>query len=732
MLKSGLPIAAFVLMATSAVAQDQAAKPTTPEAAKPDPNGTVTVTGTKPQTQNKIDRRVHDVKDDPQAKTGTAADVLNNVPSVNVDSDGNVSLRGQGNVQVLLNGKATSQLQGDARAATLQSMSADDIDSVEVITNPSAQFRADGAGGIINIVTKRNRKPGKTGALITNYGSNGRYNASLSGSVNTGKWVASGNVSVRKDGRTFRSQSDLQRLGPTGTVLSTSRDDMRGSGHRDSVSGQGTLEFNPDEATTLSLNGSVASRNTGGSALDHLINNAASGAPLSDYVRTTLSNGTQKDAQGRLTYDHRGPKGGESLKIEMRASTTHTNRTQNDDSAFSFPVQPDLVDQILTRNQTDLAVLAIDSVEPIGDTQLLSTGLDIESQKDSFDNRQTPNSGFSNLFRVSQGFSAAYATYQMPLGKWTGLFGLRYEDVNLGLNQVTSAQFSRNHYDRLMPSLHLSYPLSDKSKMKFSYSHRMQRPGANDLNPFVIYRDAQNVSTGNPNLKPQEVHSLEANYEYTTLPLSYTAGLYYRRSYNTITDSSVFISPTVLETTKINSGSGQSGGFEYSLNMKPSKAISWAFSTNVFYAQLQVPGLSGLITRSNVSYNGKTSFDFRPNTADRYQISANFQGPVINAQGTRSGNAIASIAYGHKFNPQLSLIVTGQDVFQSMKFDTTINSAFINGRTHRQIQGQVFFVGLSYTFGGAGSKRDDTLIPDRPRGMGEGRGGYGGGSPFGG
>ena len=174
------------------------------KAGKSDAPTTVTVVGQKPPVQNRIDRQVYDNTQNIDSTSGTASDALNKVPSVNVDADGNVSLRGNSNVTVLMDGKPSTMLQGDNRAATLQSMSSNDIDSIEVMTNPGAQFSAEGTGGIINLVMKKNRKPGTTGAVIANVGSQDRYNGALSIARNSGKLTLSGGLNVRHDNRESR------------------------------------------------------------------------------------------------------------------------------------------------------------------------------------------------------------------------------------------------------------------------------------------------------------------------------------------------------------------------------------------------------------------------------------------------------------------------------------------------------------------------------------------------
>src|SRR5690606_15266281 len=160
---------------------------------------------------NRIDREVYDPKDDPDTATSSTADILNKAPGVNVDPEGNVTLRGSSNVTVLIDGKPSVMTQGEMRAATLQSMSADDIDTIEVITNPSAEFGAEGGSGIINLVMKRNRRPGKTLGINLGAGSDDSRNASLSAAYNSGRSTLSGGLNYREMNRESEGNTIRER-----------------------------------------------------------------------------------------------------------------------------------------------------------------------------------------------------------------------------------------------------------------------------------------------------------------------------------------------------------------------------------------------------------------------------------------------------------------------------------------------------------------------------------------
>jgi hypothetical protein len=184
-----------------------------PKPAQPEPVEITSVTVAAERPTGRIDRQVYDVKSDISTSNGTAADALNSVPSVAVDPDGSITLRGSSNVQILIDGKPSAMLQGDNRGATLNALSAEDIDSIEVINNPGAQFGNEGGGGpILNLVMRRNRKPGGFASVNGNAGTAGRYNSSVSGSYNEGYWGFQGSAHVRHDGRNAHGDSVRDRI----------------------------------------------------------------------------------------------------------------------------------------------------------------------------------------------------------------------------------------------------------------------------------------------------------------------------------------------------------------------------------------------------------------------------------------------------------------------------------------------------------------------------------------
>ena len=693
-----------------------------------DDGSVVTVTGTAPPVQHKIDRDAYDVKKDPQSQTGSTADVLSNIPSVSVDPQGNVSLRGNTNVQVYVNGKPSADMQGDNRAATLQSMSAGDVDSVEVITNPSAQFGADTGGGIINIVMKRNRRPGGSANIRANVGPDGRYNGGISGNYTKGPMTLTYGFNVRHDIREGTTDSVTDRFNAIAGQPSHTETHGTQLAPRDSAAANFGIDYNIGDNDTLSAQASYSRNPQKGSSVTQTTSTDINGTVIDDYTLTRVAGGAQDNKSLQGTWDHRGKKDGEDFKVQWRHSESDNARPRTEETDYLPPIAtPNRFIRADNGNSTVIDDFSGDYILPMGSQAILSSGWDIAQTRSMYHNYRTlptdPNTNdpaFSNDFGVNQVVSAGYITFQSQLGpKWQMLAGLRVEDLDQKLNQFTAGTTDHNNYVSWSPSLHLTYPITDKDKLRLSYSHKIRRPNANELNPFVVYRDPLDISTGNPNLKPQQIDTIEAKWINDT----WTGGFYYNKSEKTIVQVTSSLPNNILLTSQTNAGSSSSLGGEYTLQSKLTKKLSYDVSLNVYYQELDSldPHTGAAITTSGTSYNNRGSLRYAVTTKDQLMLQAMFNGPRLQAQGTSSSFNMLNLSYSHTFNPRLKLVATVNDVLNSLKFRNEVSNSELHTISNTVMDGQIIYVGLSYTLGGADKSREDG---QGWRGQG-GRGGQG-------
>ena len=694
--------------------------PTTSTAAAPAPASgapgklqSVNVVGER-QT-NRIDRQVYDVKQDVNASNGSAADALGNVPSVSVDADGNVSLRGSGNVQILVDGKPSAMLQGDNRGPALQAMPADDIDAVEVINNPGAEFGNEGGGGpILNLVMKRNRRPGGFGVVNANVGTAGRYNSALSGSYNTGRWGFQGGVNVRHDGRNQQGDTERERIDPASGAVQRSRQESATSGLNDSAGARGQLSYNLGQDDTLEASVGLMKRNNDQRGLDRYGVFGADGAPTSDYYRSTRRSGDNENSQWGARWDHKGEKIGESFKMDLRVS-----RSDNDgDTRYAntylvtppFATDSGSLQQVA--NATRIVDYSGDYERPLDSGAILKLGYKLYDNRSDFDTRwydvdlasglESVDGRRTNAFSYEERDSALYGSFQWKLGaRWGALLGLRAEHTDMDLSQAVRGGSAGNSYLNWMPSAYATYKLDEKTNLRFSYARRIRRPQPNDLNPFVVYKDDLNESSGNPYLKPVKTDSLEVGYETKAAGLDANLRAYYRQDSDTIRSRQYATSDTVILTTLENGGSNRSGGLEFTLSGKVTPKLSVNASGNVFFAEQEQIDIAGIESkRSATSLNLRGRFNYQLTAADQLQLMLNAQGKTLVGAGYRKPSATADFNYRRNLSPTLSLVLRVSDIFDSQKNEVVTDTATLKEHALRRADGRIVYLGLSWRFGG--------------------------------
>jgi outer membrane receptor protein involved in Fe transport len=729
----------ILLCCGSAIAQSQSSQPAKADAppatvkkeVPPETGNIASVTVAAERPTNRIDRQVYDVKSDTSSSNGSAADALNNVPSVNVDPDGALTLRGSSNVQVYVDGKPSAMLQGDNRGPALQSIPADDLETVEVINNPGAQFGNEGGGGpIINLVMKRSRKPGGFGVANANYGTEGRYNSALSGTYNEGLWGFQGGINVRHDGRNSTGQTVRERIDPRDGSLSHSTQQSQSNGLNDNAGLNGGVTYNLGANDTLGAQVAYSHRTNDARSTDNYRSADADGIVTDDYLRSTVREGESTNYSWNARWDHKGDAPGETFKMDLRVSTA----TNDSDSAYrnSYVVRPPFGSQAdsaqKNRNKNQLidltgdyeaailggvAKLGYKIVQNRNDSSIDYTNIDPVTQVGS------PNALRSNAFDMKETIYAAYGSYQLRLNEQWGLMaGLRAEHTEMEIEQLTSQVAAGNSYTNLIPSFFATYKMGENSQMRFAYAHRLRRPNAGDLNPFVVYRDELNVSSGNPKLKPAQTDSFEVGYESRMFGLETNLRGYFRDETDSILDRKYFINDTVLLTTRENSGSTRSGGMEFTLTGKLLPSLTLNLSGNVARVEQSVLEMNGDQTRRTASsLSGRLRLNWQATSTDMLQAAVQAQGKMLTGQGYREPNTTLNLTWRHAITPQLAMVVNATDIFDSNKMSTVTDTYALRERSLRQFDGRIVYVGLSYRFGGSpGTSREGG--PERgPGGM---------------
>ncbi|MBO9707900.1 MAG: TonB-dependent receptor [Caulobacter sp.] len=717
-----LAAAATGLSTTPALAQAPA--PAQKPAQKPAEASTaveaVTVTSDSTAMRTSIDRRSYSLANDLSAKTGSLADALRNVPSVEVDLQGNVSLRGDPNVTILIDGKPSGMFNGENRGDALQQMPADQIDRVEVMTNPSAAYRPDGSAGIINLITKKTHKPGATGSLKLNVGPDGRYNAGLSGNLVKGKVTLSGEAGYRFDRQEMRLLDERQTRSPTAPPTDAVQD-TRTKNVGDALNLRAGIDYDVTKADRLSAEVRYRDMDYSFDGLETYRQTDFNGGPGSGYSRQSASGFDRTNTAVATDWRHQFKGADHELTAHLEYEATDFKRTtdgvQEPDTGGRY------TDYALFSAKQDRTNLKADYSRPLGEGKL-KTGLDLERTTTDYDTAQGFGSGLAtgsaSFFVYDQDVYAGYVTYERPFGDLTALAGLRLEQVNITTNPVWTRRYVSdmatsgtiittgtphdNDYFRAYPTLHLSYRLTDTQSLTANYSRRVQRPQVQDLNPNLVYIDPYNYRSGNPDLKPQVTDSYELGWQYRKGPASYLATLYFRDSSDVVTDVVEALGDGVLLTTRDNLGKSRNGGLELVANGKLTPKLSYNVSANAYWNEIDAANLGFSGTRSGTTLSGRANLSWQATPKDFFQLNAFTSGRRLTPQGHREPIQMINLGYRRKVTDKLNFVVTANDVLKSFKDEVVIDTPTLNERAKRTVGVRAVFFGFTYSFGGGKPK----------------------------
>jgi len=677
--------------------------------------GEVLVTGQAAAVQTSIDRKSYNVSGDLQAQTGSIGDALRNIPSVEVDVQGNVSLRGDSNVTILIDGKPLTLFQGDNKGQALQTLPADRIERVEVITNPSAEFRAEGSGGIINLISKTAKGAGRTGSARLTAGNGDRVVAAATAGYNSKNLTLSSDLNYRHDGQKQQTHEDRQRLDAAGGGYDDIVQDQDGHVWLDTVTARGAVDYDLDDKTRIGaeLRGNYTDFNVQG--LSHVDETDVSGVMTQVFDRALSVD--QERANGAVAASLRRKFAGEpghQLTLNLSYEVTNDDRVRGGITATTFPVLPPGFDNQLLDYDYRRTDLKGDYVRPMGEGTTLKAGFELQFDDNSYGNqgfrggsRETlvPDPTLTNQFLFEQSLSQAYVTYERPFGDVSVLAGLRLEDVRIDLDQVTQGRKDQNDYTKLYPSLHLAWKLSETKELSASYSHRVQRPDPLQFNSFRFLLDPLNYRAGNPQLKPQETHSFELGYQDRRGPALYQATVYYRETFNGFADVVRDLGGGVFLTTTENVSKSRSAGLELIANGKISPTLSYNVSANAVWTEIEPQPLGSPDTRSALTAFGRASLNWQATPKDLVQLNGFMNGKRLTPQGYISPMGAVNLGYRHKLNDKVSLIFTAQDLFSTLRYKQVIDTPLLKSRLRQDFDSRLFQAGFTWTFGG-GRPRD--------------------------
>jgi len=671
--------------------------------------GEVSVTAQRSTFINSIDRKTFNVGQDVMSKTGSVSELLQNVPSVQVDIDGNVSLRGSDNVMFLINGKPSAMM-GANKVAFLQQMPASSIEKIEIITNPSAKYKPDGTSGIINIVLKKDKSLGLNGLMSVNAGNDNRYNGNVSLNYNPGKINIFGSYSVRQDERLRYSDDyrkhfklDTDTINYTHTISS---DLSRPLSHIM----QAGVDYKINSNNTVGVSSSYNYRSFIRQANDVNLWQDTYLATTKDYTRSRRDPEFEKDFELTANYTHSFVKEGHELTVDYTNSISTEQEDNHYTNTYRTPVTTPTYDNTLIKQGDNESQFSVEYVNPISKNIKIDAGYILESRKndmDYFGENYNPLTSLwmkdivkSNHFIYKENIHVLYGTYEQELGKFGFLAGVRAEQAFLDANQVTTNAIIKNKYFRIYPSLHLAYKLNDLHELQLNYSHRIRRPEGDEMNPFPEYSDPYNLRIGNPNLKPADVHSIEFGYQYKKKSITFLSTAYYRYTYNGMTDITRFINDSVKLTTRENITKNSSAGLELVLSATIGKLANINLSTNAFYNTIDASGIGYSQKKSIIAWSANLSTGINLSKSTVLQITSSYVAQSLTTQGKQLPSFVVNTGFKQEFlKRKLAMTITVSDVFNTLKNTTIVDTPELYEKIIRTRSARIIYAGFTYTFG---------------------------------
>jgi outer membrane receptor for ferrienterochelin and colicin len=699
--------ASLGLALIAAVAVARAADP---PAATPDSAlQSVIVTGRKLAVETRIDRKIYSIEANLQASFGSLSDVLTAIPSVDVDPDGNVSLRGDSNVLILIDGKPSTQFSGPAAGENLQSMSAKDIERIEVMTTPPAQFKADGAAGVINIITRKKHSDGISGSVQESLGSAGRSVSGASVNYHSGALTASATAGIRRDYRQRMLDTSVVAPDPTTGQPVDSSSTLNERIHRQTPTAglSAQYDFDPQQ----SLSSSVSWTQHGGHRTYTQTDESttATGLLADSGQRISSGHDPETDWEERLGFTRKLAREGEQLDFSLHRSTSHQLEVYDYTNDSFVPPEARNYSNLSFLEKQAITDVGADYTLPFSKTRSLKAGYSFEQEDYSFANAGNsvdPTSGaqiadpnLTNDFAFRQQINTGYASYQAAFGSWDVLAGLRAELARTNANQITTQLATSGHYFEIYPSLHIDRNVSDEATLSFGASRRVSRPDPEQLNPYIDYEYAPNLSAGNVSLRPQYTQSYELGYGVEGQGLAYQLTAYYRRNRDSVTNLTEYIGNGDSLTTLTNLPKNDSAGLEITTNGPIVPTLTYAASANLFYSQIDATALGTPGLQSTKGINGKLALDYRPTVKDAAQVIVTRTDKRLTPQGYISAINIVNIGYKRQLRADLSAILTVTDVFNGQRNQRVDNTPAIAATYLRVVRGRVIYVGLVYSFG---------------------------------
>ncbi|WP_139002574.1 outer membrane beta-barrel family protein [Hyunsoonleella aestuarii] len=668
----------------------------------------VEIIAEKTTVEVRLDKKIYNVGKDLTVRGGNVSDVLDNVPSVSVDAEGNIALRGNDNVRILINGKPSGLVGLDSSDA-LQQLPAEAIEKVEVITSPSARYEAEGTAGILNIILRRSKLQGLNGAVTANVGYPDR--AGISGNINfrTGDLNIFNTISYRYNESPgyWYSYTTFKN---NGNINDEKRDWVNTS---KGITNNFGVEWYINDSSSITTSMVFSDNNGLDESTTRLLQLDSNMNLLSDNLRIDPQDTDSKNIQYSFNYTKNFKTSGHKLTFDFQFE-------DNDRDEFSLinvdGIDSDILSQIVDGSKI---FLRTDYVLPLGENSQFEMGYRGDYDDTTTDYKVellNSNTGefeidtnLTNVFNFRNYIHAAYFQFGSKINKFSYLLGLRMENTQLTLDQPTSGDFEKRNFTGLFPTINLTYEFNEDENLTLGFNRRLRRPWSFFLNPYPSRSSVTNIFQGDPGLNPTYSGQIDLGYlnRFNKFVLSTSA--YYQRS----TDVMRFVSrgtgefvevdgiqvPVILRT-PANIATENRYGFEFNLTYSPSR--KWRVNTdfNLFNSIIDGEFDGANFDSENVSWRARLSNKLTIPWEIDWQTNINYRGPSLDAQNTRDGVLTVNLAFSKDmFKEKASIAFNVNDLFNTRAFTGTVETDdFITIRDLRYRGVRSYNLSFTYRF----------------------------------
>lgn len=662
----------------------------------------------------RLDKKVYNVGDDMIVKGGTASDVLDNVPSIEVDSDGNVSLRGNESVKVLIDGKPSGMASNIADA--LKMLPAESIDKVEVITNPSARYEAEGGAGIVNIVLKKGANQGLNGSVTANYGIPESYGANASINYKGQDFNLYTNLGYSKNKTFGNSLNETEYFDENGLPLRYVNEYSRSKREREGYNANLGFEWNL--TNKLSWNNNITLRRSLGDNPRTLHYDSYDASKSLSYsnVRQTEEADEKNTAEYTTDFTYKFDDKGHQLFLSGSISKSD----DLEDSDITTYNAADILSSDVTKAYEDemRQILRLDYVLPVGEGQFEAGYLgNFNELKTDFNIRTFENGSYvdnplyqSNLEYLEK-VHALYAQYGNKINKFNYMVGLRWEASEIDVNQLRTNDFNNKKYNNFFPSAFLNYEFSSSENASISYSKRVRRPRGRMLNPISSYSSSINFFMGNPDLNPSFTDAIDLGYMKRWNYFTFNASAYFNRT----TDATSFVRRVdgvneegipITISGPINLATEYRYGVEFNLTYNPYKWWRMNGNVNIFqqstrgdydYVNFEGNTISQNFDNDTFTWTARLNNKITLPYAIDWQTNVTYRGPQTTAQGNIKDELNINLALSKDIiKDKATLSLNVQDLLNSRK--RRMETFLPQANSYAEMQWRERTINLAFTY----------------------------------